>query len=67
MLRTGILIGVALGYFSAQPTGKKVLGSIVKNSNSMANKFVDKGLETLKQNFPNTMKGAEHGEETTDK
>lgn len=67
MLRTGILIGVALGYFSAQPTGKKIINGIVKNSNSMANKFVDKGLETLKQNFPNTMGGTKNGEETTDK
>lgn len=63
MFRTGILIGAALGYLGSQPTGRKVIGKLVKTSNSMASSFVDKGLETLKQNFPKTMGGTENGKE----
>ncbi len=59
MWRTGLLIGIALGYISGQPEGKKAIIKLAKGSNDLANTMLDKAIKSLKENFPNTAKEVE--------
>lgn len=59
MWRTSLLIGIALGYVSGQPEGRKAIMKLAKGSNDLANTMLDKAIKSLKDNFPNTTKEVE--------
>lgn len=56
MWRTSLLIGIALGYVSGQPEGKKAIIKLAKGTNDLTNTMLEKAMKSLKENFPNTAK-----------